>query len=114
MYREEEVRRGIALLDEHADGWRSKFNPDTLDMSRADVCTLGQVRGSYVEGLEWLSDVSGVVEGVALVKLAAAHGFSLHGLPGSYMDLDDTWKALVPETAVDELIRVEIRELALA
>jgi hypothetical protein len=116
MFRENEVRRGIALLDENAPGWRAKFNPDTLDMASTDGCTLAQAHGSYIDGVGWLGALSGT-SGLVSVNLAVAHGFSLRGVPRLYGEIIDyavlteTWKALVPETAVDELVHVEVREL---
>ncbi len=53
MYREEQVRQGIALLDAKLPGWHETFDPSTLDIGRMDSCVLAQASGShnYVVGL---------------------------------------------------------------
>jgi hypothetical protein len=94
MYREFEVRAGIQLLDTHpaADGWRNKFDPNTLEIQNCYHCVLGQVFGGYGEGLDILGIRGKQVN----------YGFTLTGVPytlggGSEM-LEQTWKMLVAET----------------
>ena len=45
------VRRGAELLDRVHPGWREKIQIDTLDISSTRHCILGQLYGSYSEGL---------------------------------------------------------------
>jgi hypothetical protein len=53
LYAEEEVRAGIAWLDERADDeWRLEINTEVLDMRNSDLCILGQLFGSYDEAIE--------------------------------------------------------------
>jgi len=121
MYKEEEVRRGIALLDEKAPGWREKFNPEGLLMASSLHCTLGQTFGSYGKGLLEL--------GLIGAGVADSFGFSLYyelmvnyvSIPDNnayirlYTCLGETWKALVPQTARKEVHVLEPeRELVLA
>ncbi len=121
MFREEEVRRGIALLDKEALGWRSRFNPGTLSMAYASKCTLSQVYGAVmIEG--HIGSDTGFNKGMVILGLsldqAADHGFARRGTDplGSlayheeYEQLGETWKTLVPLIAT-ELIVVEDREL---
>lgn len=50
----EEVKAGMALLDEKAPGWRDKIHPQQLNMSFCFTCILGQVFGEYHHGLKQL------------------------------------------------------------
>lgn len=51
MY-EENVRRGVALLDEKGvPDWRQKVDTRQLDMNSHYKCVLGQIYGSYGQGL---------------------------------------------------------------
>ena len=49
MMLEQQVKRGIALLDERAPGWRAKIDLAKLDMRHR--CVLEQVFGDYFTGL---------------------------------------------------------------
>ncbi len=54
---EEEVARGIALLDQKIPGWRQHVDADRLDMRVAErrengCCILAQLYGEYLAGLE--------------------------------------------------------------
>jgi hypothetical protein len=53
---QERVAAGAAALDKINPGWESKVNPDTLNVSRADACVLGQVYGFYFEAPYALTD----------------------------------------------------------
>ena len=44
------VRAGMQFLDRVEPGWRSRVNPETLDLARCDRCVLGQLYGSYGQG----------------------------------------------------------------
>ena len=48
------VQRGAAFLDEHVPGWRAHIDPYTLDLSYCRQCVLGQVFGSYANGITLL------------------------------------------------------------
>lgn len=111
MYQQEQVARGIALLDEKEPGWRKKFDPSTLAMETIERCVLGQVygtvsRGQFILGLTW--------------DTAVGYGFGiprseyerLGALPGRlisrgthpewyalYDQLTETWIALVQPPA---------------
>lgn len=77
------VENGALLLDEHFGGreWVNRINLDTLDIAMADRCVLGQLYGSFWEGLPKLGLIfaqaptygfdipSGTVQGgIALTK----------------------------------------------
>ncbi len=50
-----QFERGVALMDSKLeDNWIYGVDPDTLDMSSAFKCVLGQFFGGYFEGREWL------------------------------------------------------------
>ena len=49
------VASGIALLDDHGpQNWRSRINPDTINIRDVRHCTLGQVYGHYDDGIRHL------------------------------------------------------------
>lgn len=52
MFREN-VRRGIAWLDDHyEDSWVQRINLERLRLSSACFCILGQLEGSFLTALE--------------------------------------------------------------
>ncbi len=51
MFREKEVRRGIALLDTMVPDWKSRISLETLNMAYSKECILGQVFEDYNTGL---------------------------------------------------------------
>jgi hypothetical protein len=49
------VNRGIAVLDKHGPAnWRSMVEPDSLNVGSCSFCPLGQIYGSYQEGINRL------------------------------------------------------------
>jgi len=48
--REARVARGVALLDEKCPDWRTRVNPDILDLHSDTDCVVGQLYGSYPAG----------------------------------------------------------------
>ena len=47
----ERVARGVKLLNEKKPGWKKKIDRERLDMSSCEDCILGQLFGSYRDGL---------------------------------------------------------------
>jgi hypothetical protein len=110
LYREMQVRAGIAMLDQQVPGWREKFDPDDLHMSWASGCVLGQVFGGVGAGIMRLRLGPADIEeyGFFLPYPVGTDYFSLE-LRAQYDQLGDTWKALVKETATTvELIQREL------
>src|SRR6266700_3484961 len=68
MYQQEQVERGIALLDEKKPTWREKFVPAALEMSWYTTCILGQVYGEYMDGLWYLGIVTSKPQRMALIR----------------------------------------------
>lgn len=63
---DELVGNGYHLLTTHFDGWlgwRSKINPDTLDIEDLHQCVLGQLFGHYTSGLLELGLLAGCEHG---------------------------------------------------
>lgn len=53
---DERVRRGAAYLDEHGpDQWRDHIDLDRLDIGDGCDCVLGQLYGSFADGVGELS-----------------------------------------------------------
>lgn len=96
------ARRGIALLDAKRPGWQSKIDVASLDLSHGNFCILGQVFGSYQQGLTDLWDITpdfvelpdGVTD--AEHRTIMAHGFVTNI---DYVELGQVWKALLAERA---------------
>ena len=74
-----DVRKGIQLLDERIPDWRGRVNPRYLDMHSGCQCVLGQIYGDYQEGCEILG-----IDG-------EDYGFD-SGEDYSYRELDTAWK----------------------
>lgn len=53
MY-EDSIRKGVAVLDKVLPDWRERINLDRLNVANYNLCVLGQVFGSYTEGLDVL------------------------------------------------------------
>lgn len=52
---EDRVASGAYMLDVHyGPDWRNKIDLDTLDLKHCETCILGQVFGTYEDGLEKL------------------------------------------------------------
>jgi hypothetical protein len=85
--REARVARGVALLDEKCPDWRTRVNPDTLDMASDFDCVLGQLYGRYSLGWQPLGITSGVQ--------ATRYGFSAEA--ELYADADDAELAALTE-----------------
>jgi hypothetical protein len=66
------VERGAALLDAQSPGWEKKIDPGTLDISSIDNCVLGQVYGSYGNGLRVLGGEKETVP----IGFSINHGFA--------------------------------------
>src|SRR5260221_4599985 len=131
MYKEREVRAGIALLDEKDPGWRDKFNPSTLRMAGSSTCVLGQTFGSYGLGIDVLKlrhdmiNASQTEEYGFYIPVSEAAPLGSVARDINYMQLGETWKALVPQTAaaipqplriaevIEPVISVPERELVL-
>ena len=47
---EEQVKRGIRLLDSAMPGWRKRIRIKNLDLHSGCNCILGQLYGEFVEG----------------------------------------------------------------
>ena len=97
MYRERQVRAGMALLDREAPGWEHLIDLDTLDVASGRSCVLGQVYESDCCGA--CGGFSQGVEALGLITPEAErHGFLIDTLSGMpYRALTLTWKALITE-----------------
>lgn len=69
----ERVARGVALLDAVDPGWFNRIHLPTLELWNCHRCVLGQLRGEYWDGAEWLFKRRYYETGA----LASAHGFYL-------------------------------------
>lgn len=99
MYNEQEVRRGIALLDEKDPGWRESVDFEHLDIAHVFGCLLGQWRGNYYAGLDDL--------GLAPL-FASEYGFNVHSAVyedrAEYYLLTETWRTLAGSEPAPTLV----------
>lgn len=88
------VEMGAALLDQHQPGWDSTVNLADINMARTSNCVLGQVFGSYYDGLRALG-LDDSSEGGA----RTAYGFYIPtrtlDLFREYDRLGQTWRDLI-------------------
>lgn len=87
MTMEENVARGVALLDEKVPNWRERISAEDLEMSSTRSCILGQLFDHYFYGLEWMfpaTNDNGQFESSIL------HGFTTD--TGSFYKLTALWK----------------------
>lgn len=79
----ERVAKGVERLDKRGPlYWRRRVDPDTLDLRSPFCCVLGQVYGSYTEGLDALELGSSV-----------DYGFNSYGYDWS--ELTNEWKRVL-------------------
>ena len=79
------VARGVALLDFAKIDWRSNINLSILDMSHWKYCILGQVFGSYVEGLQKLGMIDPTLYGFVHIPNALT----------VWDELAEAWKSIL-------------------
>ncbi len=53
---DDNIARGMALLDEQAPGWERRINLSRLDLGSMATCVVGQLFGCYPDGLAGLDD----------------------------------------------------------
>lgn len=95
------VADGVALLDAvEGPDWHLRIDLDELDVSDSDWCVLGQLYGSWSEGLEYLTEQA--KRGVGNFSLPSAQfGFTawdeqaINGGREEYNRLTDVWHAVI-------------------
>jgi hypothetical protein len=91
-----EIEMGVALLDEKFPIWHAKINLNTLALCDYWWCVLGQLYGSYGEGLRAL----GIEDDDVLVRNARSNalGFSCESVGDcTWDDLQEGWEKLILE-----------------
>lgn len=88
---EEQVKRGIALLDKKKPGWRNKVNINELQMHDCSACILGQVFGNYGLGLKYLCG------GWTFDVIKYSNGFSSTPFTGNKVQRKNDWDELRDE-----------------
>ncbi len=95
----ERAARGAALLDQRWPGWAREIDPGRLDLASSEDDVLGQLYGSFDEGLGELVRQDVNPDAWADTDWAATHGFDLPaeiGLdqePAAYVELTRCWQA---------------------
>lgn len=77
-----------ALQEQHGPGWEDEINCARLDLRSASQCVLGQVYGSFDDGLDQLVGLVGEDE---QIDWSIRHGFSILGYSESWERLDEAW-----------------------
>lgn len=84
---EDDVLRGVELLDEEAPGWRDKIDLPSLHLMNCNSCVLGQVFGDFETGCNEL--------GLTWYE-AKEYGFVLDSdAPHRYAWLTRTWRKVL-------------------
>lgn len=91
LFKEEEVRRGIAWMDEWVPDWRESINRENLDMRNGADCILGQVFGDYDEAVNNNGILDPAFLGFILLD------FMADSYTADYQALKETWLALMGE-----------------
>lgn len=81
---QESAARGAQLLDKIEPGWFNHINVGNLDISSGSFCILGQLYGTYEQGIDHH------LPGEISAYNSANWGFCL-GRNESYADLDMAW-----------------------
>jgi hypothetical protein len=94
---EKRVEAMAAVLDEKRPGWRQEINIDALDFNSVEVCTLGQLYGEFVRGLDALGhdldDDAWLVDHAMELSYEERHEDIL------YDSLTNAWKAYLRKAA---------------
>jgi hypothetical protein len=99
------VKRGAAVLDERRPEWAGAVALDRLAMDSCDRCVLGQLYGSYWEGVPALAN--------ALPRCfrfsSAEHGFTLFDREQDFRDEAGHIDVMDRFAALADLWRAEVR-----
>lgn len=82
---QDRIKRGLELLDTEARGWENEIDLTILDMGDSDVCILGQLYGTYRDGLEALT----------LSLSPEEAGFERVAGESTYTELTQTWTEII-------------------
>jgi hypothetical protein len=109
---EERVARGVKLLDIVNPGWHEKINIEELYLRQCWKCVLGQLYGTYSEGILLLP---------MEMEDAYKFGFNIFNtndtpleIHFSYQELEEEWKKQIRakvENEVDEPVLVEKKQI---
>jgi hypothetical protein len=88
---DDNIKRGMELLDSTRPGWRNKIDLTLLDMNDSDFCIIGQLTGNYYDHYQ---DILGPVlhEYESVDQAAAAYGFQLDWIGRNYIELTEDWR----------------------
>lgn len=86
---DEDVRRGMTLLDTEEPNWRYIIDLNSLDMSDCEECILGQIYGTYCEGRETLG-IAGTDDSIYGFDISPEISKVLH--KNAYRRLQKAWQ----------------------
>ena len=78
---------GATILDVFRPGWAKEIDREVLDLADCEVCVLGQLFGSYEEGVCRVFAVAEDNE-----KAAICAGFNLPKCGGKWSTLTEAWR----------------------
>lgn len=90
---QDNVRRGMELLDTTRPGWRDKIDLTILDMNDTQCCIIGQLADDYYKSYEAILEPV-LNEYRNLEEAAVAYGFQLDYFTDSpnYKELTEAWR----------------------
>lgn len=78
------VADGVALLDEHNEGWWANIDLSRLDLDSPTNCILGQLYGTYYRGREALD-----------IREGEGDLYGLDSYTGNWETLDYLWRDII-------------------
>lgn len=82
------VAAGVAFLDKKSPGWRKKIDLRYFNVASGQQCVLGQLHGSYGNGIRAL----GLKARLFREKDTVRYGFTSMGGPSDFRLLTEEWK----------------------
>lgn len=91
------VDLGVELLDGFLPTWRDNIDTERLNLGSDRYCVLGQLFGSYADGVRRLGLAQMGRESFDRGFLAAAGDSEAYGLAFEYKELTAAWKKILKE-----------------
>ncbi len=100
------ARQGARFLDQAEPGWEGRINPQGLDMADGNVCIVGQVFGSFMQGSRDLysrdtGQANAEAWSTSVCAWSQRHGFYINDdVDYGYHDLQQAWELLLIERGI--------------
>lgn len=93
---EEQIARGIAVMDRVKPGWVSSIDLSIFDIKDTGMCVVGQVfGGSYTAAIGRLSEYIG--RDYDTTEVDCGFGFTLRTTDSQWNELNDEWRRILAD-----------------